>query len=142
MVAQSSVHFPRVNVGMAKAHATKAVADPVLTFRMQLTKLMPETNLNDNGVAPNSPICPRSRSDPIHVLIKTREQFQGKYYPNLCKFKQVRTIHLARHCTGCCKDTRDYYCSYNPSMDPCLVCFGAHLKECGGQNNIGMNSWS
>jgi hypothetical protein len=63
-----------VNAGMAMACATKALADPVLTFWMQLAKLMLENKLTDNGVAPNSPICPQRRSDPVHVLNK-REQF-------------------------------------------------------------------
>ena len=119
-----------VNAGMAIACATKAPADPVLTFWMQLAKLMLENKLNDNGVAPNSPIRPRRRSDPIHVL-KKREQFQGKYNPKLCQFERVRMMYLARPSSGCHKDTQDY-CSCDPSMDLCLVCFGAHLIVRGG----------
>jgi hypothetical protein len=46
-------------------------------------------------------------------------------------FKRVNTVYLARPCTGCRKDTRDY-CSCDPSIDLCSACFGAHrAQHCG-----------
>ncbi len=50
---------------------------------------------------------------------------EGRYDPESREFKQVRTVYLARSCTGCRKDTPDY-CSCDPSIDLCSACFGAH----------------
>jgi hypothetical protein len=56
---------------------------------------------------------------------------EGRYDPERCEFKRVRTVYLARPCTGCRKDTRDY-CSCDPSIDLCSACFGAHrVQHCG-----------
>jgi hypothetical protein len=115
---------------MARARAKKAPAEPMLDFRRQLAKMMLENRLNAHGVAPNSPICPRRVSNTHHVL-KKRERNKGKYDPERRMFKQVNTVNLARPCTGCRKDTRDY-CSCDPSIDLCSACFGAHrAQHCG-----------
>ena len=53
---------------------------------------------------------------------------EGRYDPERCEFKQVRTVYLTRPCTGCRKDTRDY-CSCYPSIDLCSACFGAHRAQ-------------
>ncbi len=65
---------------------------------------------------------------------------KGRYNPESCKFKRLRTEYLARPCTGCRKDTRDY-CSCDPSIDLCSACFGAHRAQHCGKNNLSMNSW-
>jgi hypothetical protein len=118
-----------VNAGMAKARAKKAPADSVLDFWKRLAKLMLENKLDERGVAPNSPIRPRRTSNPVHIL-KKRAKFQGKYDPELHKFKRVKSMYLARPCRDCRKDTPDY-CSCDPSIDLCSACFGAHRAECG-----------
>ena len=56
---------------------------------------------------------------------------KGRYDPERREIKRVRTVYLARPCTGCRKDTRDY-CSCDPSIDLCSACFGAHrAQHCG-----------
>jgi hypothetical protein len=96
-----------VNAGIARARAKKAPAKPVLNFWRNLAKMMLENRLNDHGVAPNSPICPRRVSNAPHVL-KKRASNEGRYDPERREFKRVRTVYLARPCTGSRKDTRDY----------------------------------
>ena len=119
-----------VNAGMAWARAKKQSAEPVLMFRRALAKLMLENKLNAYGEAPNSPIRPRRVSNTPHVL-KKRGKHEGKYDPDRRAFKRVRTVYLARPCTWCRKDTRDY-CSCDPSLDLCSACFGAHrVEHCG-----------
>jgi hypothetical protein len=116
-----------VNAEMARARATKAPAKPMLDFRRRLAKMMLENRLNAHGVAPNSPICPRRVSNTPHVL-KKRERNKGKYDPERHQFKRVNTEYLARPCTVCRKDTRDY-CSCDPSIDLCSACFGAQRAQ-------------
>jgi hypothetical protein len=119
-----------VNAGMARARAKRLPAELVLDFRRNLAKIMLENRLNEYGVAPNSPICPRRVSNNPHV-IKKRARNKGRYDPERCHFKQVNTVYLARPCTVCRKDTRDY-CSCDPSIDLCSACFGAHrAQHCG-----------
>jgi hypothetical protein len=119
-----------VNAGMAQARAKKETARPMLDFRRALAKLMLENRLNEYGEAPNSPICPRRVSNTPHVL-KKRDKHEGRYDPERCQFKRVRTVYLARPCSGCRKDTRDY-CSCDPLLDLCSSCFGARrLERCG-----------
>ena len=119
-----------VNAGMARARAKKAPAEPMLDFRRRLATMMSENRLNAHGVASNSPILPRRVSNTPHVL-KKRERNEGKYDPERRMFKRVNTVYLARPCTGCRKDTRDY-CSCDPSIDLCSACFGAHCAQhCG-----------
>ena len=118
-----------VNAGMAKARATSRPADSVLDFRKRLAKLMLENKLDARGVAPNSPIRPRRTSNTVHVL-KKRAKYEGKFDPDRCAFKRVKSMYLARPCRDCRKDTRDY-CSCDPSMDLCSACFGAHRMEHG-----------
>jgi hypothetical protein len=119
-----------VNAGIAQARAKKETARPMLDFRRALAKLMLENRLNQYREAPNSPIRPRWVSNTPHVL-KKRDKHEGRYDPERRQFKQVRTVFLARPCSGCRKDTRDY-CSCDPSLDLCSSCFGAHrLERCG-----------
>ena len=119
-----------VNAGMAQARAKKESAQPVLDFRKALAKLMLENRLNQYGQVPRSPNRPRRVSNTPHVL-KKRDKHEGKYDPERRVFKRVRTVYLARPCTGCRKDTRDY-CSCDPSLDLCPSCFGVHRQErCG-----------
>ncbi len=73
-------------MGMAKARAKKALADSVLNFWKRLAKLRLENKLDEHGVAPNSPICLRRTSNPVHVL-KKREKYEGKYDPERRQFK-------------------------------------------------------
>ena len=116
-------------MGMAKARAKKAPVDLVLDFWKRLAKLMLENKLDEHGVAPNSPICPRRTSNPVHVL-KKRGKYDGKYDPERRQFKRVKTMNLTRPCRDCRKDTPDY-CSCDPSIDLCAACFGAHRAEHG-----------
>ena len=119
-----------VNAGMARARARKESAAAVLDFRRALAKRMLENRLNQYGEAPNSPIRPRRVSNTPHVL-KKRNKHEGRYDPERGVFKRVRTVYLARPCTVCRKDTRDY-CSCDPSLDLCSSCFGVHRQErCG-----------
>jgi len=112
-----------VNAGMARARAKKGPAEPVLDFRRKLAKMMLENKLNEYGVAPSSPIRPRRVSNTPHV-IKKRAKKEGRYDSERRQFKQVKTLYLARPCSVCRKDTRDY-CSCDPSIDLCSACFGA-----------------
>ena len=84
-----------VNAGMAKARAEKAPADSVLAFQKRLAKLMLVNKVNDNGMAPNSPIRPRRTSNPIH-LFRKREQYQGKYDPEHREFIQASQDGVSR----------------------------------------------
>jgi hypothetical protein len=75
-----------VNAGMAWARAKKAPAEPVLDFWRNLAKMMLENRLNEYGVAPNSPICPRRVSNTPHV-IKKRARNEGRYDSERRQFK-------------------------------------------------------
>ncbi len=114
----------------ARARGTKETAMPTLEFRKKLAMRMMTNKLGDNGVAAASPVRTRARLSIDHVLSK-RAKKEGKWNPSTRKFNVVTMLYVARPCSICRANTRDY-CSCDPGRDLCQVCFGRHLQEHGG----------
>ena len=89
-----------------------------------------DQKLGDNGVAAASPVRTPARLSIDHVLNK-RAKKEGKWNPSTRKFNVVTMLYVARPCSVCRANTRDY-CSCDPGQDLCQVCFGRHLQEHGG----------
>ena len=118
------------NAVQARARGKKEPAMPTLEFRRQLAMKMMTNTLGNTGAAVASPRRTRASLSNDHVLSK-RAKKEGKWNPTTRKFNEVTTLYVARPCSGCRTNTRDY-CSCDPGQDLCQVCFGKHLQEHGG----------
>ena len=118
------------NAVQARARGKKESAMPTLEFRRQLAMKMMTNTLGNTGAAAASPRRTRASLSNDHVLSK-RAKKEGKWNPYTRKFNEVTTLYVARPCSCCRTNTRDY-CSCDPGRDLCQVCFGKHLQEHGG----------
>ncbi len=118
-----------VNAVNSRARARNNTADPQLTFRRNLAWDMLENKIEIIPQQRGSPMKTRNRRKPIVHDLKKRPIYTGRWDPVKGKFKKIVTDYMRLKCGICNNRTTRMYCSCNPGIPMCKVCYGRHQDD-------------